>query len=161
MPIALTLPTVAELVDRALADTAFLDDIIADEPHEMRMCAGLAAERAAQAWERTGGLTVGTIPPALTDQVATVLLRRSKSLRQAGERTPAGGRAMVERSIADLATLRRGIRRALPLAGAAGLMDAIERQLDGIGAALHRALAGLDAAIEQAAATVPSRPEAA
>ena len=158
MLIAPTLPTVAELVDRALADTAFLDEITADEPHELRICVELAAERAAEAWERAAGLPIAsTLSSTLTDQVAHALLRQSKSLRKAGQCTLSGDRAMVERSIADLATLRRSIRRSLPLTAAEALMSDIERQLDSIRLALHHALAGLDAAIE--AAAVPSRPE--
>ena len=66
-----TLPNVAELEDRALADRAFLDEITAAEerfcatplvaaitskaPRELWARAKLAAERAAEQWQRTPG----------------------------------------------------------------------------------------------------------
>ena len=160
MLIAPTLPTVAELVDRALADTDFVAEITANQPHELRICAELAAERAAEAWERAAGLPVCSLPPALTDQVAGLLLRQGTSLRETGQSTLSGRRAMLEGSIADLVALRRGIRCSLPPAGAGALMADLESKLDSISVALCRALDALDATIEDVPAAVPCRSEA-
>ncbi len=74
----LTLPTLAELVARAIADTDFVGDISAD-PEDMAHVAANAADLAVEQWEEAHDYPVNiTVPSDLIALVRTALIARAQ-----------------------------------------------------------------------------------
>ena len=68
----------------ASAHTAFMAEIAIAAPHEMRVRAELAAELAAEHWERANGHPPAeTVPSDLTRRVAALLLHNARTMHAA------------------------------------------------------------------------------
>jgi hypothetical protein len=134
-------PAIAELVDRAIAHTPFIAEITAIKPHDLRICAELAAELAAEHWERENDMIPGAaVGPELVADVADALVAHGQTVRDASDNALYHGHAKLERSIAALGALRRSVAGTLPLAHAESLMDDIEDDMAAVGVKLTRAL---------------------
>ncbi len=78
MQITPSLPTIAELVARAIADTDFVGDISTD-PEDMAHVAANSADLAAEMWEEANDYPVNiTVPSALIAEVRTALIARAQ-----------------------------------------------------------------------------------
>jgi 4-hydroxyphenylpyruvate dioxygenase-like putative hemolysin len=138
-------PTVAELVARAIASTPFVAEATGDNPHDMRICAELCAELAAEQWEREHGASAGE----LHTEVADALVAHASALRDANDNALYQAHAKLERSMALLAGARNSIKGVLPLAAAERLMDNVETHFDHIRVALTRAAGVFESAIDR------------
>jgi hypothetical protein len=155
-------PTVAELVAHAIASTPFVAEATGDNPHDMRICAELAAELAAEHWERERSAIAGvTIPPELITEVADALVAHASALRDANDNALYQAHAKLERSMALLAGARNSIKGTLPLAAAECLMDNVETHFDNIRIALTRAAGAFESAIDRIEWAASKRPQEA
>jgi hypothetical protein len=154
------LPTIPELVARAMTGTRFLAEIAARSPHDLRCCAELAAQLAAEQWEtETGAPAAETVPHDLTIQVAASLIAHGERHHGPVENALYANEGQLQRSIAALGALQAGIRDTPPLAAAEeALMDVAADRLDEAGAALRGVLALLEAEIDRVERAKASRP---
>lgn len=82
-----TLPTIDDLVDRAIAQTPFVQEITAAPlPLHIWIAAEIAAELAAEHWEQETSRPIGmTVPTPLINEVTATLVERSTALIRAAE----------------------------------------------------------------------------
>jgi len=141
------LPTVPDLVRRAVDCTRFVAEVTAADPLDLTIAAELAAQLAAERWERAAGKLVGlTVPPELVTQVVAALIVHGTRLQ---EKAVYAAHAKVERSLSALGAVRFSIAGRLPIPEAEALVDDVEGYLDIIGVKLKRALQVLTVAIER------------
>ena len=74
-------PSVADLVAIALVHTDFLHEINLATPHELKICAELSAELAAEHWERSTDTVVGVLESELTGDVVVALVAQARAVR--------------------------------------------------------------------------------
>jgi hypothetical protein len=136
---SIILPTVEDLVDRAMAATRFAHEI-ERAPYRLTPSAELAAQLAAEQWEHAHGAPVGqTVPPDLAAAAARALAIRGRAhlIRL--------GAARLDRAMAALEIVRREMKGMLPVPEAEALMDEVEDRLDIVGVNFTRAAAVLEA----------------
>jgi hypothetical protein len=151
MHVTRVLPTVAQLVTRALGNTPFLAEISVEiaenEPYNLTICAELAAELAAESWERDHDALVGvTISHALTAEVAVALADHGRTLHAEHEATLYDTNARMELFIGTAARLRRDIAEAR-LPGVR--LDGIAEDIGACVAKLQVALGPVETAIDR------------
>lgn len=97
-----TLPTVTELVARAVVQTRFHDEISDDMTHrEIFRAATIATDQAAEMWEEDNGLPVGeTVPDSTRDKVARKLMALANAEFAAAEAATEEALAAVMDAIA-------------------------------------------------------------
>jgi hypothetical protein len=142
-------PSVADLVAIALVHTDFLQEINLATPHDLKICAELSAELAAEHWERSTDTVVGVLESELTGDVVIALVAHATTVRDASDSALYHATARMERAIAELAKARGATAGTLPIAAAEALMDGIEDHFDAIRVALTRSRDVLQVAIDQ------------
>lgn len=132
-------PTVAELTAYAIHATTFVTEVTGDEPHELRICAELAASIAGEKWESAHQVLTATLPADLIAETATALEAHGQALRDASDHALYSTHARIERTLAAVAAVRSSFRGVLPLAAAEALVADVETHLDHVRIALTRA----------------------
>jgi hypothetical protein len=134
-------PSVAELVHRALADTAFLSQIAGAPPHLVVTYAEISASLAAEQWEaERRALIAATLPLELIADVAQALIAHPDTLRVQRETALYAALERVEAMVGVVAGLAALMKGEMPVPSAERQMDNVEGDLDRVRVALNRAM---------------------
>ncbi len=83
------LPTVDDLVRRAIATTRYVAEVTGDEPLDIATCSELAAQLAAENWEREVSAAVGaTVPHDLVTAAGSAIAAATTPTGWAGRWLP-------------------------------------------------------------------------